>query len=249
MLPLCWDSCLRYAIISDIHSNLEALEAVKHEIDRLGADVILCGGDIVGYNADPGSCLDIVREISHGVVAGNHDWGVVARLDIDAFTPNARMAIQWAEERLSAADCEWIEALPLIWSENGVTLVHGSLEDPEAFNYYFPFDDPVIPLELQETPACFSGHTHVPVAFYRGEPPPVADASMLPVEPGGRILVNVGSVGQPRDGDPRASFAIYDQEKGVIEMHRVEYDIQKTAEKIAAAGLPSYLAERLFVGR
>jgi putative phosphoesterase len=224
---------MRYAIFSDIHSNIEALEAV---LDAVRADKVeryFCVGDIVGYATDPKPCIMAIREINCLTVCGNHDWASAGLIDYSYFNVYARAAVDWTKTQLDDSDKNYLKGLPLKYEDKEITLVHGSLERPEEFDYIFGEAGASRTLDLCRTKICFAGHTHSPAKFTRG----------------GKLLVNAGSVGQPRDHNPRAAYCVYDTDTGKAEIKRVKYDIRKTMNKILDAGLPEPLAYRLLEGR
>lgn len=243
---------MRYALFGDIHGNLEALETVMAEYDREGIDEYICLGDIVGYGANPRQCLDIVREkcASGLVVAGNHDHAICGKLNIDFFNSYARQAVLWTREQLEQSDIDYLHALELVKKlDPALTVVHGTLNFPEMFDYITTSYDAHLTLELLETPVCFLGHSHVPVTFFSGPTVTFSMESEVEIRPDRKTLVNIGSVGQPRDENPKASYAIYDTDQQKVWVKRIDYDIEKAGAKIIAAGLPEILAERLKYGR
>jgi diadenosine tetraphosphatase ApaH/serine/threonine PP2A family protein phosphatase len=241
---------LRYAIFGDIHANLEALTAVMDFCKKQNIDRYLCLGDIVGYGANPDECCDMVRKLGIPVVAGNHDWAVCGKLSIEFFNTYAKQAVYWTREQLSEENMNFLRELPLVNEINeDVTLVHGSLNFPDLFDYIQTSQDARLSLDKLKTRVCFLGHSHVPVTFFSG---PMVSYSMsyeINLKGFEKVLCNVGSVGQPRDENPKSSFAIYDSEKEQVKIHRVEYDIEGAGRKILDAGLPEILAERLKYGR
>jgi diadenosine tetraphosphatase ApaH/serine/threonine PP2A family protein phosphatase len=240
---------VRYAIISDVHSNLEALEAVLAALQGERIDAYLSTGDIVGYGADPAPCVERVRALEPHIVAGNHDWAVAGRLSLDFFNAYAREAIEWTRARLDAADLEWLRGLPLVKKVGDLTLVHATLHSPENFDYLLTAYDAHLSLEVLETLVCFVGHSHVPVTFAQNGSVTYSFASEIELAGTHRAIVNAGSVGQPRDGNPHASFGIFDTEANQVQVRRVPYDVAGATRKILAAGLPPVLAERLWVGK
>jgi diadenosine tetraphosphatase ApaH/serine/threonine PP2A family protein phosphatase len=243
---------MRLAVISDIHANLEALDAVLQRAGELGATDYACLGDVVGYGADPQACIARVRALPLlAAIRGNHDT-MVATGAVDPYTnQRAAIAVKWTREVLPPADLAWLEGLPLVHVVNPrLCLVHDSPVAPGSWRYITDERDGAADLAGQDTNLCFYGHTHQPLALKRGSGRlPFSETSPLRLDPAGTYLVNVGSVGQPRDGDPRASFGIYDDDRGTVELYRVEYDIAGAQAKIRAAGLPDVLAERLQNGR
>ena len=240
---------MRYAVISDVHSNLEALEEVLRAVEQERVDRLLCAGDMVGYGADPAACLELLRDKAHQAVRGNHDEAAIGQMDLDWFDRLARGAVQWTQGQLSEGHRRYLQSLPLIWKDQEVTLAHGSLHQPEQFHYLFDPAKAQASFSVQPTPVAFIGHTHIPVVFVqKGSSILFHRSTQIQVEPPAKVLVNVGSVGQPRDGDPRACYAVYDTASGTIDIRRVAYPFQKTQAKIRAAGLPELLAERLALG-
>jgi diadenosine tetraphosphatase ApaH/serine/threonine PP2A family protein phosphatase len=240
---------VRYAILSDIHGNLEALQAVLADAaDR--TDGVLCLGDTVGYGADPLACVELIAERAETVVGGNHEHGVAGLLDLRWFNRNARAAAEWTVERLDDDHRRWLGALPLVTEVADATLVHASPAQPEEWEYLVSAEDGFRAFGAFPTRWCFVGHSHVPAAWSLGSSGPehVPGATLVEQERGRRYIVNVGSVGQPRDRDPRAAYAVWDAEAGRVAIRRVTYDIAAARGKILAAGLPSFLADRLAAG-
>lgn len=239
---------MRIGIIGDIHGNLDALDAVLSALDADRVTRIACTGDVVGYGAEPSACLARVRERAEAVVAGNHDCGAVGKTALDYFNSAAREAIQWTAKRLTEDERLWLSSLPLTYSCDEYQLVHASFYEPGEFPYILDTQQAAASFSRQTGPLAFFGHTHWPCAFFDEDPVRHAVQRVLPLDPPGRVLVNPGSVGQPRDSDPRAAFAILDLDKRRITFRRVDYDIAAAADKIIAAGLPASLAERLSLG-
>jgi predicted phosphodiesterase len=248
---------MRYLLLSDIHSNLEALEAVLEEASG-EYDSILCCGDLVGYGPDPGAVVDRIRDLKPRIVRGNHDKAVLNLSELAYFNPLARAAAFWTREQLSSEQKEYLRILPqgpLILPE--ATVVHGSLLDEDE--YLFAPLEAGASLQLAWNAVTFMGHTHVQGGFIRtgdGEILPIrhpflqADKpGLLSLLPDSRYLINPGSVGQPRDRDPRAAFAIFEPLENCVKYLRVEYPVKTTQEKMRKAGLPDYLIERLSVGK
>ncbi|MBI3291778.1 MAG: metallophosphoesterase family protein [Elusimicrobia bacterium] len=240
---------MRYGILSDTHSNLEALEAVLGAVAKEKVEQLLVAGDLVGYGADPCECLKRLQGAGPVAVCGNHDCAAVGKMDLDWFNPRARLAVEWTMEALGPSDRTYLSGLSFVWKNEEVTLVHGSLHEPDQFHYIFDPASSRASFDLQETPVAFFGHTHVPGLFALGESSvSFQRPATVQLERGRRYLVNAGSVGQPRDGDPRAGFCLYDSESRLLEFHRVSYDVQAAQKKIRQAGLPEFLADRLALG-
>ena len=242
---------MRYALISDIHSNLEAFQAVLKALSQEKIDRYLCIGDVVGYGADPKACIELVKSISPDVmIAGNHDWGVVGLTDITYFNEAARAAIVWTKGMLGKDENDFLRSLPLTYGTNDMTLVHGTLEAPAEFQYILGVYDAYATMKIQQTTLCFVGHSHVAESYSSdGSMVEHTTKPIVEIDSSRKYVVNAGSVGQPRDGDRRASYVIYDDERKTIEMKRAEYDIEKAQGKILKAGLPLWLADRLSDGR
>jgi len=242
---------MRLAVVSDVHSNLEALEAVLDAIDKVGVDQILCAGDMVGYGADPSACLRLLQERVGRAVLGNHDSAAVGEMALDWFNEAAAAAVRWTRDQLSPLERGTLQALELTWqsSDGEVSLAHGSLHEPDKFHYLLDLNSAAQSFQVQKTPVAFIGHTHVPGVFREdGSKITFAREGEFRVKTGVKYLVNVGSVGQPRDGDPRAAFCLYDTAARTIEIRRVAYLLSQTQAKIRKAGLPEFLAERLAFG-
>ena len=243
---------MRYAILGDIHSNLTALEAVLAHVDQLGVDQILSVGDVVGYGAAAREVLDILRDRKIPAVKGNHDAAVVGELDTTFFNPLAKKAVEWTRGELTERDLEWLAGLPLLLHTEDCAVGHGTYAQPERFDYIQSTEDADPSLDEQPRMACFVGHTHVPVTILRLQDDPSrtfytmdreVDLSMAD-----KALINVGSVGQPRDEDPRAAVGIYDAAEAHYAIHRVEYKVEVESSRIRKAGLPDMLAQRIHLG-
>ncbi len=272
------------AIISDIHSNLEALQTVLKEIDALGAEEIYCLGDIVGYGPHPHECISVVESRCTAVVRGNHDSGAIGRLPLERFNNDGAKAIQFTRRQTHPHYLRYLARLPYVYVIDEITLVHSSPADPKKFPYVVHEKRVEQAFKAFKTDVCFIGHTHIPFLFEEspgGDQPPIeqevasrlaaSTADLIPalevdlpdapqpaeeppqpiVETPGRKrkrIIMVGSVGQPRDGNPRAAFGLFDTATGEYYHRRVAYDIQKTADAMTRAGLPAGLAKRLFQG-
>jgi len=240
---------VRYAVIGDIHGNLPALEAVLADIRREGVDQILCVGDVVGYGANPRECLHVMMERECPVVAGNHDFGAVGRVDLTYFNADARDAIEWTREQLDQQERAYLSGLPLIVTLDDISLVHSTPYFPEDFPYIQTVYDAALAFGKLESRLAFVGHSHVPIIFVDSDPVDYFLVSEFDIPPGERVIVNVGSVGQPRDLDPRACYVILDTDLDRISVHRVQYNVKEAAARICAAGLPRTNAQRLAWGR
>jgi diadenosine tetraphosphatase ApaH/serine/threonine PP2A family protein phosphatase len=239
---------VRYGVFGDVHANIAALDAVLDALAKAGAESYLCLGDIVGYGADAQACVARVRELDPVIVGGNHDWAVAGRLDLDWFNAPARAAVLWTRKVLSASDVAWLASLELLRVHDGITLAHSTVHDPGVFDYLQTPYDAYMSFQRLTTDRAFVGHSHVPITFFDG--PVITYSLESPLSlAGARSLSNVGSVGQPRDEDPRAACGIYDSDTSTLELLRVPYDIEATAANIRRAGLPALLAERLRLGR
>ena len=240
---------MRFAIISDLHANLEATEAVLADARDRDCTHFVCLGDVVGYNANPRECLEIVRRMECPVVMGNHDQQASLEESSRDFNALAEMAINWTREHLRDTDKEWLRALPMSRPVRDFTIVHATLDTPEGWGYVFNALEAAASFTYQHTTLCFFGHTHVAGAFVRDEGVKRVKVDQLMIEPGKKYFINTGSVGQPRDGDPRAAYCIYHVENNVVEQRRIKYDVETAQRKILDAGLPPLLAERLKLGR
>ena len=242
---------MRALLLSDIHANLEALDTVIADAEsRGGFDAIWCLGDTVGYGADPNACLARIREYDLLAVAGNHDTAAVGTTTANDFNGAAREASIWTAGQLTAEEKAFLAGLPLVATADPFTLVHGSIRDP-LVEYLLDRGSALATFALLDTKFCLVGHSHYPfICQENGGSPVFADFPEDEVTPLGeeRWILNPGSVGQPRDHDPRPSYAVYDSDTVTVERHRVEYDVAKTQDKIRQAGLPERLAERLNYG-
>lgn len=241
---------MRWGIFSDIHGNLEALDAILAALTKERIDRYLCLGDLVGYGADPNLCIAEIKAINPLTIAGNHDWAAVGLFDSAYFNPDARAAVLWASRNITEEDKQFLKSLQLIHQQEQLTSVHGSLEHPENFGYILDIFSAEKTFELLRTRVCFIGHTHRPVIFIKdGQTCKSSFQAETKLEVSRNYIINVGSVGQPRDGNPQAAYVIYDSEKEQVQIKRASYDVQKAQAKIIKAGLPRMLAERLALGR
>jgi diadenosine tetraphosphatase ApaH/serine/threonine PP2A family protein phosphatase len=242
---------VKVGIFSDVHANLEALQAVVAFLEKAGCSRLICCGDIVGYGPDPSACLETVRRIRARVVCGNHDAAAVGRKGTADFSPTAAEAIAWTRDALRESDAIYLQNLPLADRFDPFFIVHGSPGDPGQFEYVQTLRDAEDALEDCTDSICLVGHTHHPLAVEQsnGSPARLVKTQRFALRDGARYLINVGSVGQPRDGDPRACCAVYDSTAGEVEFHRLPYNVEAVQAKIRDAGLPEFLATRLGSGR
>ena len=240
------------ALISDIHGNLDALEAVLADIEVQGVDEILCLGDIVGYGAAPAECVALVCQLCAATVKGNHEALLEEKSDLPLYGERVAAGIRHARATLSAPQKKWLKKLPFDVTRHGFTIVHASLELPEEFGYLDDDAEASMHFKHQTTAICFNGHTHVPLIALDDEKSigwgwPEAN-SPVQLRDSQRCVINVGSVGQPRDGDPRASYGLFDTESLRFCIRRITYDIKKAQERIREATLPWGNASRLTQG-
>ncbi len=242
---------MRCAVLADIHSNLEAFQAVLGDLEeRGGADEIWCLGDIVGYGPDPHECISLLRRHRGACVAGNHDWAAIGKLDTSAFNPEAAAASHWTAGALTKEDAGYLAGLPLTLRQGEFTLVHGSPREP-IWEYVLSTQAAKVNFGCFESRFCLIGHSHSPL-WFELDPKNSCLLHQLPeqlsLKTESRFIINCGSVGQPRDGDPRASYAIIDTEQETLWHYRIKYDFKVTQEKMLDADLPVRLASRLSVG-
>jgi len=240
---------MRFAILSDIHSNLEAFEAVLADARARQCTQFVCLGDVVGYNANPHECVERVREMDCPIVKGNHDEQASLIESSRDFNELAEHAIEWTRDNLTEEDKEWLRGMRLQRQVRDFTIVHATLDTPAQWGYVFNNLDAAASFTYQHTAVCFFGHTHVPMAFIRDEGIKRVRIEQLQIDMTKKYFINTGSVGQPRDADWRAAYCIYHLDKNVVEQRRVKYDLATAQKKIIKAGLPRLLAERLAIGR
>ncbi|MFP4058824.1 MAG: metallophosphoesterase family protein [Candidatus Brocadiia bacterium] len=243
---------MRYGVFGDIHGNLEALEAVVADAESQGVDAYVCSGDIVGYGANPRECVARVRELTTHIVAGNHDCAVTERADIEYFNLYARQAVLWTAAQLGEEERTFLRELPLTDELDGFTLVHATVHEPALFGYIESAVAARLSFEALRTRLAFVGHSHVPVTFFFEEGAEevwFSQDAAIPLENFSQTIVNIGSVGQPRDDNPQACYAVYDAGQRTVAIRRVPYDVETAKRKILDAGLPEILAARLVLGR
>ncbi len=242
---------MRCAVLADIHSNLEAFQAVLRDLEEKGGvDEIWCLGDIVGYGPDPRDCIQLLRRHRCACVAGNHDWAAIGKLDTSAFNPDAAAASQWTAAALKKEDVDYLAGLPLTLRLGDFTLAHGSPREP-IWEYVLSAQAARANFGCFDSRFCLIGHSHSPLLFELDSGNSCRLHQLpeqLSLKTECRFIINCGSVGQPRDGDPRASYAIIDTDQDSLWHYRVKYDFKVTQEKILDAGLPVHLASRLSVG-
>ncbi|MEK6727233.1 MAG: metallophosphoesterase family protein [Candidatus Omnitrophota bacterium] len=242
---------MRYGIFSDIHSNIEALGEVISAYQKESIDKYFCIGDVVGYAANPQECIERVKKLAMVTVAGNHDWGTVNLFSVDYFNEYAKEALFWTRQNVGDADNNFLESLKPVYKAEDFTLVHGTLDSPAEFNYmtdgYFAEET----FKVLETNLLFVGHTHQPGLFMKDKEGNIHYRQDSPwdINLKNKYIVDVGSVGQPRDGNPKAAYCIYDTDKKEVRIERVDYGILAAGKKIIDAGLPKFLGERLMIGR
>ena len=238
---------MKTAVISDIHANLEALSAVLDHADAGGCDAIVCLGDIVGYNADPVACIETMRDHPRTrCILGNHDAMAVGRGPLRGIHPLAREAMAWTRLQLDENHRAWLAGLPLTIADADATYIHASLDDPTAWKYVHLAGAAALHMARQTTRVSFVGHSHKIFAWSSdGSTPVLHETDDLDLSSAPAWLISVGSVGQPRDGDSRAGYAVYDAGADRVRHHRVDYDVETAKRKILDAGLPPQLADRL----
>ncbi len=241
---------MRYAIFADVHSNLEAFTVAIETYYQENIDRYVFLGDIIGYGGDPKECLNILKDLKALCVAGNHDWTAIGKFPLNNLNLHARNAIIWTKKQLKKDNLEYLSRFHLTLQEKSFTCVHSSLKSPQEFSYIWDIDDAVSVFQLSKDRLCFVGHSHRPGIYcLEGQNVSYIDPGEVTLKPENRYIINVGSIGQPRDGDPRACFSVYDDETQQVQIIRVGYDIAKAASSILNNGLPPTLATRLYDGR
>jgi diadenosine tetraphosphatase ApaH/serine/threonine PP2A family protein phosphatase len=239
----------RFAIFSDIHGNNHALNAVLDHIDELRIRTLVCLGDVVGYGAFPNECCETLRFRRIPTIAGNHDHAALERTDIKFFNDIAKAAVQWTRERLSPENIRWLSGLPYTHVEGDCLFVHATPHNPERWGYVMTFGDARQCFSEFTQRFCFVGHSHQPAIVEQlGDELTCHEGTQVSLADGRRYLINVGSVGQPRDHNPDACLVTLDLDRNLIEFHRIAYDVEAAQEAIRANNLPVELAERLAFG-
>ncbi|MFC1979108.1 metallophosphoesterase family protein [Chloroflexota bacterium] len=242
-----------YAILGDIHSNLEAFRAVLKDLaDKDGFDQIWCLGDVVGYGPDPCACIELLRRHAHICVAGNHDWASIERADISEFNLVAAYACLWTSKQLDSDDVDYLGNLPEVVSQGDFTIVHGSPRQP-LWEYVLSASVANQNIDYFDTKYCLVGHSHVPLVYTYDEA--LHECKSIDISDGysfkfaeQRLIINPGGVGQPRDGNPKASYMLYNSDAGTLSHHRIDYNFSKTQAKMTKHNLPDLLIERLAYG-
>jgi predicted phosphodiesterase len=242
---------MRYIVFSDLHSNLEALNQFEKEISSIPHDRLVCLGDIVGYGADPNLCVDWVRKNVDFTLAGNHDLAIVNKTDIAYFNDYAVEACKWTQKILTAENKKFLESLPMDRQDDGIYWVHASPYQPARWHYIVSKKDAEKHFWSFDAPVCFVGHSHKPIILEQNPKGEINDyvADRWDIKPENRYIFNDGSLGQPRDGNPKPAYILFDSDNRTVEFKRFEYDFSQTQNKIIENGLPTYLAERLTQGK
>jgi len=242
---------MRYAVFSDIHSNKEAFEAVLEDIKMYGVDRMLFLGDIIGYGPDPNECMDLLLTVADISLGGNHDWALVGKTPNDYFNPFAKAALDWTNSNLRDDHKDFLRRTRAVDNFDGVMLAHSSPKGPEEWKYILSKEDAIENYKSIESEICFIGHSHQPIIIEMPDENtvnPIRDKFKV-LDPGKKYIVNVGSVGQPRDSNNKACWVLYDTDLGSVEYRRVKYDIEEVQKKMRNSGLPRYLVDRLALGR
>ena len=236
------------AVLSDVHGNLEALGVVLADLERAGAAEVFCLGDFVGYGASPNECVERLRPLVAAAVVGNHDLAACGRIRVGSFSTHAAIAARWTETVLSPESRAYLEALPFVVRRAGALLVHSSPAEPPSWQYVLSAGEARLEFDAFEEPLCMIGHSHYPGTFRlepQGNEVSYSREDEVRLEPGCRFLVNAPSVGQPRDGDRRAGYLLWDDEGGWVRQVRLDYDFATARQRILEAGLPRFLGDRL----
>jgi predicted phosphodiesterase len=241
---------MKFIILSDIHSNWEAITEFSKIIKEINVDEILCGGDIVGYGADPSLSIDYVQREKYQVVLGNHDAAVIDMVDTKYFNEYAKLAIEWTKKNINESQMNFLKNLPISIEKENFILFHSSPYRPAEWNYIITYGDAKRAMDSFNKQICFVGHSHQPIIIVSDEKNNIRAyfESEVIIERNKKYIINVGSIGQPRDGNPKGCFVIYDEEKKLIKFCRFSYNIFLAQEKIIKAGLPHFLGTRLFFG-
>ncbi len=242
---------MKYGILSDVHGNLPALHSALKACAEIKVDKILFLGDAVGYGASPNQCISLIKQETATFLGGNHDFGSVGMTNINNFNPYAREALLWTARTLTPEKVHYLKARPMTIEMGELLLVHASPHQPEEWHYIFQPQEASLNFSAFHQRLCFIGHSHLPGVFILNSDGRISfeRSASITLHNDARYIINVGSVGQPRDGDPRASMGILDMDNGEYYLHRVVYEIRETQASILSMGLPLFLAERLAIGR
>lgn len=242
---------MRIALLSDIHGNLEALSSVLNDINTQSVDKLHCLGDVIGYGCDPSSCLDLISKCCEAKLMGNHEYAAMGLLSTEYYNPDAKSATQWTIKRLTDYDFSLISDFGMELAADNYRLVHSSPFEPDQWHYIIDQDQAAQAFESFSEKICFIGHTHQPMIFTENnnEAPRMQVGHDFLPDPDNRYIVNIGSIGQPRDNDPRACYVIFDTNEYEIFYRRVEYDVAQTQRKMQEQDLPTMLIERLSIGK
>ena len=241
---------MKYAIISDIHANADALESVLADIDDRRVESIICLGDIVGYGPEPDRCIDLIRGQCAFSIMGNHDHAVLGLTDTSYFNPYARRAVEWTQKQISDESRRFLLSCPFTVSDEGCFFVHASPHLPAEWKYIISRRDAMHNFDDFSERICFVGHSHIPVTFCRVQNRVrLVEEKSWQIDSDEKCIVNVGSVGQPRDNNPQSSYGIFDNESGLFDLIRVSYNVSSTQSKMKQHQLPEYLIQRLRYGR
>ena len=244
---------MRIAIISDIHANLEALNAVMDDIETRDVDTVICLGDIVGYGVSPNECVEVVRKRCPVVLLGNHDAAAIGTLSTQHFNIHAKIAIEWTSAALSKGSTAWLQSLPLREVEGEKTYVHSTPYEPGMWYYITSLEEAAFNFQFFETRLCFIGHTHIPIIIVLDKEKELyvhQDSSIdYRALDEARLLINVGSVGQPRDRNPQSCYGLLDTEAQLFRHHRVSYDVKKAQARMRKQKMPEFLITRIADGR
>lgn len=244
---------MRFALISDIHANLEALEAVFSDIEKQKVDEIICLGDVVGYGANPNECCELVSKVCPIVLLGNHDAAAIDALSTQHFNIHAKIAIEWTTQNLRKEIKTFLKTLALKSTKEMMTLVHATPYEPNMWYYITSLEEAAFNFQFFDTQLCFVGHTHIPIIIVLDKNKELyvhqdTTINLKDIE-GSRVLINVGSVGQPRDRNPKSCYGIFDTESLQFNYRRVSYNIDKTQVKMKKIKMPDFLISRLEDGR
>lgn len=242
---------MKYALLSDIHSNLEAFQAVLKDLAKEKVDDVFFLGDIVGYGADPGRCIALLEELTAHCIAGNHDWAAAGLTETGYFNPVAKTAIEWTKKKITSSEQAFLAKLPLTQNYPPITLVHATPHQPGSWEYLLSLKDASDGFSCCDQQICFIGHSHRSATFAEDQQGRISHLSdtTFTLKNSHRYIINVGSVGQPRDGNPQAAYGIYSADDSRFILKRVPYSVERAQEKIIGAGLPPFLAARLAAGR